>query len=119
MFDRLRANVTQLEPVHSRGSDLEAQVIDKLRTIHDPELPVNIYDLGLIYDLDVQPSGEVNIQMTLTAANCPVAQEFPQTVQETLLAIPDVSQVQVELVWEPPWGPERMTEAARLQLDML
>ena len=119
MFNRLRSNVTRLEPAQNRRSDLEAQVIEKLRTIHDPEIPVNIYDLGLIYDLDVQPAGAVHVQMTLTAANCPVAQDFPQTVQETLLAIPEVSQVQVELVWEPPWGPERMSEAARLEVGML
>jgi len=119
MLNKLKTRVKPLEPVQNRMSDLEAQVIEKLRTIHDPEIPVNIYDLGLIYDLDVQPSGEVQVQMTLTAANCPVAQDFPQTVQETLLAIPGVSQVQVELVWEPPWGPERMSEAARLALDML
>jgi FeS assembly SUF system protein len=119
MFNKLKAHVTQLEPAQNRRSDLEAQVIEKLRTIHDPEIPVNIYDLGLIYDLDVQPAGAVHVLMTLTAANCPVAQDFPQTVQETLLAIPEVSQVQVELVWEPPWGPERMSEAARLELGML
>lgn len=116
MFKRSR--VKQLAPVESQQHALEAQVIEMLRTIHDPEIPVNIYDLGLIYDLDVQPSGEVHVQMTLTAANCPVAQDFPQTVQETLLAIPEVSQVQVELVWDPPWGPDRMSEAARLQLGM-
>jgi FeS assembly SUF system protein len=114
-----RSHVTHLTPVQNPQHALEAQVIEMLRTIHDPEIPVNIYDLGLIYDLDVQPSGEVHVRMTLTAANCPVAQDFPQTVQETLLTIPEVSQVQVELVWEPPWGPERMSEAARLQLDML
>jgi FeS assembly SUF system protein len=119
MFDKLKTSVKQLEPVQNRMSDLQVQVIEKLRTIHDPEIPVNIYDLGLIYDLDVQPSGEVHVLMTLTAANCPVAQDFPQTVQETLLTIPDVSEVQVELVWEPPWGPDRMSEAARLQLNML
>jgi FeS assembly SUF system protein len=105
--------------VQDRQHELEAQVIEMLRTIHDPEIPVNMYDLGLIYDLDVQPSGEVHVLMTLTAANCPVAQDFPQTVQEMLLAIPEVSRVQVELVWEPPWGPDRMSEAARLQLGML
>ncbi len=114
-----RSHVTQLAPVQNQQHALEEQVIEMLRTIHDPEIPVNIYDLGLIYDLDVQASGEVHVQMTLTAANCPVAQDFPQAVQETLLAIPEVSQVQVELVWEPPWGPDRMSEAARLQLGML
>ncbi|MDD2929407.1 MAG: DUF59 domain-containing protein [Sideroxydans sp.] len=118
MFNKLKTSVKQLEPVQNQHHALEAQVIEKLRTIHDPEIPVNIYDLGLIYDLDVQPSGEVHVLMTLTAANCPVAQVFPQTVQETLLAIPEVSQVQVDLVWEPPWGPDRMSEAARLQLGM-
>ncbi len=103
----------------SEPEGLEAQVIDGLRNIYDPEIPVNIYDLGLIYDLDVTPSGQVHIRMTLTAPNCPVAQSFPEMVQAALRWIPGVTDVEVELVWEPPWNQERMSEAARLQLGMM
>lgn len=98
---------------------LLARVIEMLRTIYDPEISVNIYDLGLIYDLDVQPSGMVRVRMTLTTPNCPVAQSFPGTVQDRLLCVPGVSDVQVELVWEPLWSREHMSEAARLQLGLM
>lgn len=99
--------------------DLKTQIIKMLRTIYDPEIPVNIYDLGLIYELDVQTTGEVHVRMTLTAPNCPVAQDFPDMVQNKLWLVDGVNEVTVELVWEPPWGRERMSEAARLQLGML
>lgn len=98
---------------------LKALVVDVLRTIYDPEIPVNIYDLGLVYDIDIDAEHHVRIRMTLTAPNCPVAQSFPQTVQDALLCIPDVREVSVELVWEPRWTRERMSEAARLQLGLL
>ena len=98
---------------------LEALVIKKLRTIYDPEIPVNIYDLGLIYELAVQATGEVLVRMTLTAPNCPVAEGFPGIVQNALWLVEGVSDVTVELVWEPPWGRERMSEAAQLQFGML
>lgn len=101
------------------GEELKARVIDMLRTIYDPEIPVNIYDLGLVYGLDVSAEGAVQVRMTLTAPNCPVAQSFPATVQEALLCVPGVSDVKVELVWEPPWNREQMSEAARLQLGMM
>lgn len=101
-------------------SRLQGQVIDTLRTIYDPEIPVNIYDLGLIYDLKTDSSsGQVAIQMTLTAPGCPVAQTFPHTVAEAVLAITEVQEVKVELVWEPRWTKERMSEAARLELGLL
>ncbi|MBI5890373.1 MAG: SUF system Fe-S cluster assembly protein [Nitrosomonadales bacterium] len=99
--------------------ELEARVIAMLRTIYDPEIPVNIYDLGLIYELAVNDAGEVRVIMTLTAPNCPVAQDFPDIVQNKLWLVDGVSDVTVELVWEPPWGRENMSEAARLQLGML
>lgn len=99
--------------------ELEARVIEMLRTIYDPEIPVNIYDLGLIYGLDVQESGEVHVRMTLTAPNCPVAQDFPGMVEGALWRVGGVTGVEVELVWEPVWGPENMSEAARLQLGLL
>ena len=101
------------------ASMLKSQVINALRTVYDPEIPVNIYDLGLIYGLDVDESGLVRIRMTLTSANCPVAQDFPETVEFRLRDVPGVSDVEVELVWEPPWERERMSQAALLELGML
>ena len=98
---------------------LEQQVIDALRGVYDPELPVNIYDLGLIYGLDVdEPSGRVDIRMTLTAPGCPVAQTFPGTVECAVREVPGVEQACVELVWDPPWSRERMSDEARLMLGM-
>ena len=98
---------------------LEEQVIDALRGIYDPELPVNIYDLGLIYTLEVdEQQGKVHIQMTLTAPGCPVAQTFPGTVECAVKEVPGVNEACVELVWDPPWSRERMTDDARLTLDM-
>lgn len=99
--------------------ELEQRVIEALRTIYDPEIPVNIYDLGLIYELDVEPGGEVLVRMTLTAPGCPVAQTFPQTVEEKIQCVPGVTSAKVELVWEPPWCQDRMSEAAKLQLGLL
>jgi FeS assembly SUF system protein len=107
----------QEQPVDQ--NELEARVVEMLRTIYDPEIPVNIYDLGLIYKLDVNAAGEVQVRMTLTAPNCPVAQDFPDIVQNKIFLVDGVSDVTVELVWEPPWGRENMSEAARLQLGML
>jgi FeS assembly SUF system protein len=100
------------------GDELKSRVIKKLRTIFDPEIPVNIYDLGLIYQLDVNDIGEVQVRMTLTAPNCPVAGNFPDVVKDAIWLVDGVSEVTVELVWEPPWSKERMSEAARLELGM-
>lgn len=98
---------------------LEEQVIQALREIRDPELPVNIYDLGLIYDLDLDAAaGTVVIRMTLTAPACPVAQTFPATVECAVRQVPGIREARVELVWDPPWSRERMSEAARLTLGM-
>lgn len=112
---------TPLPPVSPppAGATLDERVVAALRSVYDPEIPVNIYDLGLVYGLDISPAGEVHVRMTLTAPNCPVAQSFPETVRAVLQAVPGVNEVKVELVWEPPWSRERMTEAARLQLGML
>jgi FeS assembly SUF system protein len=101
------------------AAQVEANVIAALRTIYDPEIPVNIYDLGLIYGLDVDASGKVDIRMTLTAPACPVAGTFPATVEQRLYEVPGVSEVRVELVWEPAWSMDRLSEAAKLQLGML
>lgn len=104
----------------SAGDTLRDAVIEALRTVYDPEIPVNIYDLGLIYGLAVDPDdGSVDISMTLTAPGCPVAASFPATVERVVGAVPGVGKAHVELVWDPPWTRERMSEAARLQLGML
>lgn len=97
---------------------LREAVIAALREVYDPELPVNIYDLGLIYDLDIAPDGRVAINMTLTAPGCPVAQDFPGQVAAAVKAVHGVRDAKVELVWEPPWERAWMSESARLELGM-
>ncbi len=96
----------------------EDQVIAALRTVHDPEIPVNIYDLGLIYDTTIHENGTVEIEMSLTAPGCPVAGEMPGDVARAVAALPGAGEVTVRLVWDPPWTPERMSEDARLALGM-
>jgi FeS assembly SUF system protein len=98
---------------------LRANVVAALRTIYDPEIPVNIFDLGLIYELDIGADGRVDVRMTLTAPGCPVAATFPDTVEQRLQEVPGVNEARVELVWEPAWSPERLSEDAKLQLGML
>ncbi|MBI3016259.1 MAG: DUF59 domain-containing protein [Candidatus Tectomicrobia bacterium] len=98
---------------------LEAEVIEVLRSCFDPEIPVNIYDLGLVYNVKVDPSGKVEIQMTLTSPNCPVAEDLPLEVEAKVRAIPGVSDARVEIVFEPPWDPSLISEAAKLELGML
>lgn len=98
---------------------LAGRVVAALRTVYDPELPVNIYDLGLIYGLDVdEVAGKVQIRMTLTAPGCPVAQTFPAKVEGVLQAVEGVHEARVDLVWEPQWSKDRMSEATRLQLGL-
>src|SRR3990167_69993 len=98
---------------------IEAQVIEALRTCFDPEIPVNIYELGLIYDVKVEPAGAVEVRMTLTSPHCPVAQSLPAEVEARIKAVPGVTDARVEVVLDPPWEPSRMSEAAKLQLGML
>ena len=99
--------------------DLEARVQEALRTIYDPEIPVDIYELGLVYDLRVEPGGRVMVKMTLTAPSCPEAASIPARVEAAARGVEGVTDVQVELVWDPPWTPQRMSEAAKLQLGFL
>lgn len=96
-------------------ADFEA-VVEALRTIHDPEIPVNIYDLGLVYDIDISEDGHVVLDMTLTAPACPVAGELPRQVAEVVAGVEGIGEVEVRLVWEPAWSPEKMSEDARLAL---
>lgn len=98
---------------------LKEKIIGVLRTVYDPEIPVNIYDLGLIYDLKVGEQGKVDIDMTLTAPGCPVAQTFPGTVESAVKQLEEVSDAHVELVWDPPWTHDRMTDEVKLQLGLL
>lgn len=98
---------------------LRGRIIETLKGIYDPEIPVNIYDLGLIYGLDISESGEVKVSMTLTAPGCPVAQTFPGMVEATVMAVDGVKDAKVELTWEPPWTREMMSEVAQVQLGMI
>lgn len=96
--------------------ELREKIVAALRKVHDPEIPVNIYDLGLIYKLDVGEQGEVAVQMTLTSPACPVAGQMPGQVEEAIKAVPGVTSAKVELTWDPAWETSLMTEAARLEL---
>ncbi|HEX5717572.1 MAG TPA: SUF system Fe-S cluster assembly protein [Thermoanaerobaculia bacterium] len=100
------------------SQDLEGEIVDALKSVFDPEIPVNIYELGLIYDLEIQPEGQVQIKMTLTSPGCPVAGSLPGEVKAKVEQVPGVAAADVELVWDPAWNPSMMTEAARLQLGM-
>ena len=111
------ADVPSADPVSKL--DLEARVVEAMRTVYDPEIPVNIHELGLIYDLQVSPEGVANIKMTLTAPSCPEAGFIPGRVEKAVREVAGVTDAKVELVWEPPWTPARMSEAAKLQLGIL
>ena len=99
--------------------DLRPRIIDAICSVYDPEIPVNIWELGLIYGIDIDRERRVQVQMTLTAPGCPSAQALPLEVERTVRAVESVTDVFVEVVWEPAWGPERMSDAAKLQLGML
>ena len=99
-------------------SDVENEIVEALKTVFDPEIPVNIYELGLIYDIDIQAEGAVQVKMTLTSPGCPVAGSLPGEVKDKVAGVPGVTSVDVELVWDPTWNPSMMSEAARLELGM-
>lgn len=101
------------------GGALYEAVIDALKDIYDPEIPVNIYDLGLIYGVEVTEDGDVAVTMTLTTPHCPVAESMPGEVELRVGSVPGVRDAEVNLVWDPPWGPDKMTDEARLELGML
>jgi len=99
-------------------SDIKNKVIEAVKKIYDPEIPVNIYDLGLIYKIDVDEKNKVNVDMTLTSPNCPVAESLPNEVKENIKKVEGVSDVNLNLVWEPPWDKDKMSEAAKLELNL-
>jgi len=99
-------------------SDIKNQVIEEVKKIYDPEIPVNIYELGLIYKIEVDEKNKINIDMTLTSPNCPVAESLPKEVKENIMKVEGVSDVNLNLVWEPPWDKDKMSEAAKLELNL-
>ncbi len=99
-------------------SELKDKVILEIKKIYDPEIPVNIYELGLIYKIEVSDGKKVNIEMTLTSPNCPVAESLPKMVKDNILKIEEVSDVDLKLVWSPPWTKDMMSEAAKLELNL-
>ena len=101
------------------GGDLYERVIESLKEIYDPEIPVNIYDLGLIYGVDIADGGHVAVTMTLTTPHCPVAESMPGEVELHVGSVPGVGVAEVNLVWDPPWDPQKMSDEARLELGML
>ena len=99
-------------------SDLKEKVIEEIKKIYDPEIPVNIYELGLIYKIEILDKKKVNIDMTLTTPNCPVADSLPKMVKNNILKIEGISDVNLNLVWDPPWTKDKMSEAAKLELNL-
>ena len=98
--------------------ELKEKVIEEIKKIYDPEIPVNIYELGLIYDITVDEKNNVKVNMTLTTPNCPVAESLPNDVKKNIMNIKEVSDVNLNLVWEPPWTKDKMSEAAKLELNL-
>ena len=99
-------------------SDITSKVIEEIKKIYDPEIPVNIYELGLIYKIEVDEKNKVNIDMTLTSPNCPVAESLPNEVKDNIKKVEGVSDVNLNIVWEPPWDKDKMSEAAKLELNL-
>jgi FeS assembly SUF system protein len=119
MNDQTPLEGTALIKPSSTEHPLHENVVEACRSVYDPEIPVNIFDLGLIYTIDINTENEVNILMSLTAPGCPVAGEMPGWVAEAVEPLAGVKQVNVELVWEPPWGMEMMSDEAKLELGFM
>ena len=119
MTDQTPGADAAAQPENLDPEALRQQVIEVLKTIYDPEIPVNIYELGLVYSIDAEPSGAVKVVMTLTSPACPVAGSLPPEVETKVQSVPGVIDARVELVWEPPWNMAMMSEAAKLQLNLM
>ena len=99
-------------------TDIKNKIIEEIKKIYDPEIPVNIYELGLIYKIEVIDNNKINVDMTLTSPNCPVAESLPKQVKDNIMKVEGVSDVSLNLVWEPPWDKDKMSEAAKLELNL-
>ena len=111
---------TESAPAGAAGNEeVKDRIVDALKSIYDPEIPVDIYELGLIYDVEVSEDGDALVTMTLTTPHCPVAESLPNEVELRVLSVPGVRDAEVKLVWDPPWDPSRMSDEARLELGML
>jgi FeS assembly SUF system protein len=113
------AGETETAPAGAGDEDLKDRVVESLKSIYDPEIPVDIYELGLIYDVDISEDGDAVVTMTLTTPHCPVAETLPNEVELRVLSVPGIRDAEVKLVWDPPWDPSKMSDEARLELGML
>lgn len=124
MSDETKDKVPEVAPANASAlpQDEQARLTDNivaaLKTVFDPEIPADIYEMGLIYKIDLADDRSVTVDMTLTTPNCPAAQELPKSVENAVASVPGVGEVKVNIVWEPPWDPSRMTDEARLTLNM-
>ena len=116
--NQISQSLADIEPDAGKMAEIQPLVFETLKTIYDPEIPVNICELGLIYDVLVDAAGRVGVRMTLTAPACPAAQSLPVEVRDKARTVPGVSDAKVEIVWDPPWTRDRMSEAAKLQLGL-
>lgn len=114
-----KGNLVSLSTTAAIHEALHGRIVEKLREVYDPEIPVNIYDLGLIYAIEIDDANHVRIDMTLTAPGCPVAQTFPEMVRSFVMTVEGVNSAEVCLVWDPPWTQDRMTHEAKLELGLL
>jgi len=117
--NELSQSLKDLIPDPAKMDEIAPKVIEALKTVYDPEIPVNIFEMGLIYDVLVDQNGQVGVKMTLTAPACPAAQSLPVEVRDKARSVEGVSDAKVEVVWDPPWTKDRMSDAAKLQLGML
>jgi FeS assembly SUF system protein len=117
--NELSQSIDDIVPDPGRIAEIRPQVIEALKTVYDPEIPVNIYEMGLIYDVIVDARSRVGVRMTLTAPACPAAQTLPVEVKQKAAAVAGVSEAKVEIVWDPPWTKDRMSDVAKLELGML
>jgi len=113
-----KAELDTLVADEARTAELKPAIVDAIRTVYDPEIPVNIWELGLIYDVIVDASGVASVRMTLTAPGCPAAQSLPVEVAEKVRAVPGITDAKVDVVWEPAWSKDRMSDVAKLELGM-
>ena len=102
----------------NKMSELKEKIVSEIKKIYDPEIPVNIYELGLIYKIEIDDKNKVVVEMTLTSPNCPVAESLPKMVKDNILSVEGVSDVDLKLVWSPPWTKDKMSEAAKLELNL-